>query len=49
MMRFWKRAGEGGRKSFRLEELPSEGFLPQKPGILVPYLEGLALDLKTRD
>ena len=49
MMNFWKRAEEGGRKSFRLEELPAEGFLPQKPGILVPYLEGLALDLKTRD
>ena len=46
---FWKRMEEGGRKSFRREELREEFYLPRKNGILVPYLEGLKRDLQTRD
>lgn len=46
---FWERAQNGGRKSFRLEELNPEFFLPKKSGILVPYLEGLKKDLELRD
>lgn len=46
---FWKRAEEGGRKSFRLEELEKAYFLPKKKGVLVPYLEMLQLDLNERD
>ncbi|MDD7147280.1 MAG: Holliday junction resolvase RecU, partial [Lachnospiraceae bacterium] len=42
---FWDRAQEGGRKSFRYEELNPEYFLPQKHGILVPYLDMIQKDL----
>ena len=45
---FWDRAKEGGRKSFRMDELNPEYFLPQKSGILVPYLELLQKDLSER-
>lgn len=49
MRMFWDRAIEGGRKSFRYEELEPEYFLRPKPGLLVPYLDGLAKDLEHRD
>ena len=50
MMRFfWDRAREGGRKSFRFEELNPEYVLPKKHGILVPYLDMLQKDLEERD
>lgn len=46
---FWDRAQDGGRKSFRFEELNPEYFLPKKSGIMVPYLELLNKDLEERD
>ena len=46
---FWKRMEEGGRKSFRREELEDCFYLPKKSGFLVPYLDGLAKDLEIRD
>lgn len=46
---FWKRMEEGGRKSFRREELSREFYLPEKSGFLVPYLIGLQKDLELRD
>ena len=49
LLRFWKRAAEGGRKSFRYEELDPEYFLPKVPGVLVPYLDCMQKDLNTRD
>ena len=45
---YWRRMEEGGRKSFRREELDEKYYLPKKSGFLVPYLEGLKLDLETR-
>ena len=48
LMGFWKRMEEGGRKSFRKEELTEEFYLPKKGGVLVPYLEGIKLDLERR-
>jgi recombination protein U len=45
---FWQRAQSGGRKSFRFEELNPEYVLPQKHGILVPYLDALQKDLEDR-
>lgn len=45
---FWNRAKEGGRKSFRYEELNPDYFLPRKQGILVPYLDALKKDLEDR-
>ena len=49
LLRFWQRAREGGRKSFRYEELDPQFFLPKKHGILVPYLDMLQLDLEKRE
>lgn len=49
LKRFWDRAKEGGRKSFRYEELDPVFFLPKESGILVPYLPVLQRDLDTRD
>lgn len=46
---FWKRAEEGGRKSFRYDELEQQFFLPKKQGILVPYLDMIQLDLQVRE
>ena len=43
---FWDRAQEGGRKSFRFEELNPEYVLPKHQGILVPYLDILKKDLE---
>lgn len=49
LKRFLDRAQEGGRKSFRLEELDPEYFLPEVSGVLVPYLNALQKDLASRD
>ena len=49
VLEFWKRAKEGGRKSFRYEELDPEYFLPRQRGVLVPYLDALQKDLLRRD
>lgn len=46
---FWKRMEEGGRKSFRFDELDERFILPQGKGVFVPYLESLKLDLSLRD
>ena len=46
---FWDRAQNGGRKSFRFEELNPEYILPKKHGILVPYLDILKKDLEDRE
>lgn len=48
LLYFWNRALEGGRKSFRYEELNSEYVLPKRHGILVPYLDILRKDLEDR-
>ncbi len=48
LMKFWNRAQEGGRKSFRYEELEPEFFFHSKGGILVPYLEMMQKDLEMR-
>lgn len=45
---FWQRAKDGGRKSFRFEELNPDYILPKKHGILVPYLDTLQKDLDDR-
>lgn len=46
---FWNRAQDGGRKSIRIEELEEDFFFASKPGVFVPYLEKLQLDLDQRD
>lgn len=49
MRKFWDRAQEGGRKSFRYEELDQDYYIQPKNGLLVPYLETLQRDLDSRD
>ena len=49
MMKFVKRAEEGGLKHFKQSELSEDFYLPKKPGVLVPYLDGIAHDLELRD
>ena len=39
--KFWNRALDGGRKSFRYEELNPAYFLPKVSGVLIPYLQVL--------
>lgn len=45
----WNRAENGGRKSFRYEELNPKFFMQLKGGFFVPYLETLQKDLELRD
>ncbi|MBE5906963.1 MAG: Holliday junction resolvase RecU [Lachnospiraceae bacterium] len=47
-MEFYKRKEQGGRKSFRLEELEESYFFPPGKGVLVPYLDKLAQDIEGR-
>ena len=46
---FYQRMEQGGRKSFRLEELEPEFDIVGRNGILVPYLEGIQRDLDMRE
>ena len=46
---FWTRMTEGGRKSFRIEELEDKYFFTTKPNLLVPYLDMINIDLKSRE
>ena len=47
--RFWDRAGEGGRKSFRFEEIDITYEITPHDGLLVPYLDMMQKDLESRD
>ncbi len=49
VLSFWNRAKEGGRKSFRIEEIDQSFMIRQNHGVLVPYLEALQMDLDRRD
>ena len=46
---FWERMENGGRKSFRMEELDEEYFFERSGNVLVPYLIPLQTDLSQRD
>lgn len=45
---FWQRCQNGGRKSFRIEELNPAFFFKQGKQVLVPYLDMIQLDLNQR-
>ncbi|MDD2980492.1 MAG: Holliday junction resolvase RecU [Hespellia sp.] len=49
LKRFWERAKDGGRKSFRYEELNPAYFMKLANGYLVPYLDCMQMDLDSRD
>ena len=46
---FWDRMQDGGRKSFRIEELDDKFFFTTKPNLLVPYLDMINIDLQSRE
>ena len=49
LLEFWERRKNGGRKSFRYEELEPGYFFQTAGGVLVPYLDRLQKDLSSRD
>lgn len=46
---FWERAKNGGRKSFKHEELNPAYIIPRDKEVMVPYLETLKIDLEDRE
>ena len=48
LLKYWNRMKEGGRKSFRYDELDERFFLNETPGVFIPYLEALKKDLELR-
>ncbi len=48
---FWDRAKNGGRKSFKHDELDEKYIIAsaKDAGILVPYLDAMAIDLEERE
>ena len=49
VLKFWQRMEEGGRKSFRYEELDQSLKIRSHGGIMVHYLEQIKMDLMARD
>ena len=49
LQKFWQRAQDGGRKSFRFDELDLSYTISSRAGLLVPYLDALQKDLNDRD
>lgn len=49
LLKYWTRMEEGGRKSFRFDELDPSYFLKMKNGFVIPYLDGVQKDLQERD
>lgn len=47
--KFWDRACEGGRKSFRFTELEPGWFMELKNGYFIPYLNCIQQDLNRRE
>lgn len=48
LMNYWNRMEQGGRKSFRIDELSQNYFFPKKSGFIVPYLDMIQRDLNER-
>lgn len=49
LQEFVMRMKEGGRKSFRYDELEEAYFMRKQQGTFVPFLESLQIDLQERD
>lgn len=48
LMIYWNRMEQGGRKSFRIDELSQNYFFTKKGGFVVPYLDMIQRDLNER-
>ncbi len=46
---FWIRARDGGRKSFRFEELDMDNEIQCKNNIFIHYIENIARDIENRE
>lgn len=49
LMVFWNRMLEGGRKSFKYEELDEDYIIKHKNGVIIPYFDLLNKDLQERE
>ena len=49
ILKFWDRSQDGGRKSFRFDELEPGWFMELKNGFFIPYLDYIQKDLDLRD
>ncbi len=49
LLEFWQRAEQGGRKSFRFDELNPENQIECINHVFVHYLENLAKDIENRE
>jgi len=49
LKKFWKRAADGGRKSFKLDELDTAFFMTLKNGYFIPILDFIQLDMDMRE
>lgn len=49
LLEFWNRAQDGGRKSFRFEELDPKYQISTQNGVFVHYLELINYDLASRE
>lgn len=49
LMEFWNRMSDGGRKSFRYEELDEEYIIKRNHGLMIPYFDLLNKDLMDRE
>jgi recombination protein U len=49
IMIYWERMENGGRKSFKFDELDENWFFTEKAGVFVPYLTMLGKDLEERE
>lgn len=48
LKKFWKRMEQGGRKSFRFDELDQGYIIQKRNGFIIPYLELIQKDLNDR-
>lgn len=48
LLEFWERAQNGGRKSFRFDELVPENEITCKNNVYIHYIEQLAKDIESR-
>lgn len=49
LLTFWDRKENGGRKSFRREELDASYYIENCRGTFIPYLEYVQLDINSRN
>lgn len=49
LFKFWERAKNGGRKSFRFDELDLENEIPCRNSMFIHYIENIAKDMAGRE